>query len=468
MSTENPSEKLEALSQRMEEMAMRMEERIEEYLELSRAAEPIHGIGGVPGEGMASGGHAGGVMVGVPQFFDAAHLNSVNEAYAGIEDAWLRGRMAMWNAQMRIAQGANDLEAMCLFLQLQLEGIAQVALKGLYVAAGRWSRSWSAKMAVLGLEGKRTMDFAQGEEVHLLPYQKFAFQINPDRQEGVYATVVDVPEEGAPFDAKKFNHKSQDRYLHEVSVLPIEGVGQPRIARLLSKVKCLRGILGSNEKVWLTWEVFSSVEDPEKVAKGKWSIAVESHIYSGVSIDPEPLPEDRRNKFKARIEDVMVIHGQTRIQKRVWMVYAPNKRVFKDEAAAYEMSPWATEDLATKEHFYENSAKHINSCYGWRREFKKGAIYDVLGNYGENKANTWQKFNMLMEATEADSELIWGDKECGVLNKIRKVRNLLVHGNLVQRKGRGSGLTIEDVAAFWEEQVQPRMPYWVQHIKGGV
>ena len=53
-----------------------------------------------------------------------------------------------------------------------------------------------------------------------------------------------------------------------------------------------------------------------------------------------------------------------------------------------------------------------------------------------------------------------------MLDKIREVRNLLAHGNLMQRTGRSSGLTIEDVATFWEEQVQPRMPYWVQHIKG--
>ena len=238
MSTENSSEKLEALSQRMEEMAMRMEERVEEYLELSRAAEPLHGVGGVPGEGMPSGGHPGGVMVGVPQFFDAAHLHAVNEAYAGIEDVWLRGRMAMWNAQMRIAQGANDLEAMCLFLQLQLEGLAQVALKGLYLDGAQWSRDWFVEVIherfePIGDEGKtrtiretKTTHFKEGEEVSLIPFHDFVFQLNSQSQLGRYMTVVDVPSEGTPFDGREFNETSWDRYLHEVTVAPIQGRGQ--------------------------------------------------------------------------------------------------------------------------------------------------------------------------------------------------------------------------------------------------
>ena len=466
MSTENSSEKLEALSQRMEEMAMRMEERIEEYLELSRAAEPLNGVGGVRGEGMASGAHAGGVMVGVPQFFNAAHLNAVNEAYAGIEDVWLRGRMAMWNAQMRIAQGANDLEAMCLFLQLQLEGMAQVALKGLYVEAGRWSRSWSANMAVAGSEGIQEKLFEQGEEANLLPYQKFAFQINPDLQEGRYATVIEVPEEGVPFDARKFNAKSRARYLHKVFVLPIGGDGPARDARLLSQVKSLRGILGCSDHVWLTQQVFATDDEPHVVAQGEWSVAVESNVTKGSDITPKILEESHVHNFRADIKDAMLPHGKNHLQERVWRVYAKSENVFWDNEAAYEMRPWADFDSVTGEYVYENSLKHVNSCNAWRRRFGRGEIFDVLGNYGGNKASARHKLDMLMRATAVDSELIWGEKERRELDKIRKVRNLLAHGNLVKRKGRSSGLTIEDVASFWEEQVQPRMPYWVQHVEG--
>jgi len=457
-------------------MAMRMEERIEEYLELSRAAEPLHGVGGAPGEGMASGGHAGGVMVGVPQFFNVAHLNAVNEAYAGIEDVWLRGRMAMWNAQMRIAQGANDLEAMCLFLQLQLEGIAQVALKGLYVDGAQWSRDWSVEVIYesfepIGDEGKtrkiretKTTHFKEGEEVSLIPFHNFAFQLNPQSQPGRYMSVVDVPSEGTPFDGRKFNAMSWDRYLHEVTVEPIQGRGQSLKARLVSPVKSLRGILGRDETVWLTHHVFADAEvEPARVAKGRWAVAVESHIATGKSVKVEEM-EKGRYKYRGHVKDFMISFDKNSIDKRTWRVYSDSN--IWDTICAYEMSVRAYKDQETGEVRYMMDQDGVISCTTFRRSFKSGESYDVMGRFGRNFASIAVRFDMMMKAHDPDLELHWGSDTRRVLDKIREVRNLLAHGNLVKRKGRSSGLTIEDVASFWEEQVQPRMPYWVQHVEG--
>ena len=416
-------------------------------------------------------------MVGVPQFFDAAHLHSVNEIYAGIEDVWLRGRMAMWNAQMRVAQGANDLEAMCLFLQLQLEGMAQVALKGLYVNGAHWSRDWSVdviheRFESIGDEGKtrkiretKTTHFKKGEEVSLIPFHDFAFQLNPQSQLGRYMTVVDVPSEGTPFDGREFNETSWDRYLHEVTVEPIQGRGQSLKARLVSPVKSLRGILGRDETVWLTHHVFADHEaDLARVAEGKWAVAVPSHIATGKSVKVKKM-ETGRYKYRGHVKDFMISFDRNSIDKRTWRVYS-NSAVW-DTISAYEMSVRAYRDQETGEVRYMTDQDGVISCTTFRRSFKSGESYDVMGRFGRNFASTAVRFDMMMQAHDADLELQWGSDNRRVLDKIREVRNLLAHGNLMQRKGRSSGLTIEDVATFWEEQVQPRMPYWVQHIKGG-
>ena len=93
-----------------------------------------------------------------------------------------------------------------------------------------------------------------------------------------------------------------------------------------------------------------------------------------------------RYEYRGHVKDFMISFDTNTISKRTWRVYSDSDDW--DNKAVYEMSARIYRDKETDEGRYMTDQIRNNRCTTFRRWFRFGDSYDVLGDFGKIRANT--------------------------------------------------------------------------------
>ena len=478
-----------------------LEQRVEELMELQRQGNGLEEYSRpdtLPGFPQYS---PGSVMVGVPKFFDYNHLAQVDRTYSNIKDHWMRGRLTAWNAQMRFAQLANDIEATCLFMMLQLEALAQLLLTPLYIKEGVARRDFTLPR-VSGPAGDgstRSLSLSKGESVDVVPHMGFGLRTAVTDADGIYVKVESNKLKNG--DSVMFRSLEENDFgEHYASYLGVSAYGVTREVHIMHYGELLDVAEFSNFTMVLTapvpwaqidwlkgcwlWVSRESLAeyrgdiiplDRKRPSSGTYFPAGQITGYPTDEtlrgfekkywklILPAPQGLDvvssgwKKFPFKARYKVPSMPEGANE-----FMLYADKERVLLDGSAA-PLEVMLRFDYSGEDPVLKTEAGAISVIAG-RVSRQRGGLHDVLGQFGQSTSSIAERLSLLMQVSpEGMNAIDWQSRGASfnTFHVIKNMRNNLVHGNLGQLKSGAPSISMDDVASFWDCEIVPRLSHWI-------
>ena len=496
---------VEAWKDEMKSALSHLEQRVEEWMELYRQGEddqrPQGLDGSTPGLPQYS---PGSVMVGVPKFFDFNHLLQVDRTYSGIEDHWMRGRLTMWNAQMRFAQLANDRESACLFMMLQLEALTQLILPKLYLENNRAKREFTLDGVFNPVMKKsnRSIKIAKGEGLDIVPHMQFGILTSVSAQEGVYVKILSsmMPDDSSGKYRDRVDGKYDDLY---ATILKVEASGLDRVANIYQEGIYVDDFISSEFTVILTAAVDWNRLD---WLQGQWLWVSRDSIaeFRGDVVELDKSSTSNGLHYpQGRVAKIPLGKALRTFEKKYWKLILPaphalsvvpsgwEKFPFKarykvpgmpagwDEFMLYADKEWVLGagsaapmevqlryDFSGSEPELKREAGAISVLAG-RVNQKNGAVHDVMGQFGQSTSSIAQRMLLMMQVSpDGVDDSGWGEggDALGTFHAIKNMRNNLVHGNLGKMKSAAAALSMEEISTFWDIEVVPRMSHWMHEV----
>lgn len=492
----------------------RIDQKIEEVLELQRSQ--LGSANMAPQELVGFPQYTpGSIMVGVPKFFDYNHLSQVDDIYSGVADPWVRGRLLSWNAQMRYAQLSNDMESMCMFLQLQLEALCQICLPGLLIEDGcsRWDWSLSVK-EVGGKYG--VISFKKGEAVDLIPHG--GLQIRWPRPTGMGYFVRVIDEESIAdkcgdsvvdimykTNAMELQHRFATLLSVEVSGLVNDGSLHDHRKKEVMEIPdgftiCLTSPIPWADLAWLSghwlWvpekqilelndELYAENVGNGAIAGVRYSKGIindEEDIFAIASACEYPhlnliLPQPSGLQIREiSIEGEVLFTARARVKEieggQDFIYFAKKKEILTGQWGVIRANPRFVIRNGKPVLMKRDGAicLWVNTLGKWQIGEKDSYCLKELMSSYKGGAHLSERIRVMMTVPQddnADSGWSGSGSMNEIFKSISELRNNIVHGNMEKLKSSRSSLTMDDLTNFWDNEIAVRVPHWLHECGQG-